>query len=120
MFCTIDKELKKHYKVSEMPAEIFVAINNKAYEVKERVGTPAELGKRFICARELVNKTVGKDGVVVTDVIYKPGNMELPDGTVINAGCGTEFLVTKASPNIIECCGKPAVLQKPKPLPSSD
>ncbi|MDY6911434.1 MAG: desulforedoxin [Chloroflexota bacterium] len=34
--------------------------------------------------------------------------------------CGTEALITKAGAGDLECCGKPMVLQEPKPLPSSD
>lgn len=84
-----------------------------------REGAPAELGKRFVCGVAIEQREV-KDGKTIVSITYKSGEVKLPGGEVINAGCGTEFLVTKASSSIIECCGKPAVLQKPKPLPSSD
>lgn len=34
--------------------------------------------------------------------------------------CGTEVLCTKAGEGTVTCCGKEMVMQKPKPLPSSD
>lgn len=82
-------------------------------------GAPAELGKRFTCGAELSRQII-KDGKDTTETVYKSGMVKLKSGIEVNAGCGTEFLVTKASSSHIECCGKPAVLQKPKALPSSD
>ncbi|MFC1987004.1 hypothetical protein ACFLVH_00410 [Chloroflexota bacterium] len=34
--------------------------------------------------------------------------------------CGTEVLCTKASDGTITCCGQPAQLIEPRPIPSSD
>ncbi|MDO8570104.1 MAG: hypothetical protein Q7R97_00780 [Candidatus Daviesbacteria bacterium] len=104
-----------------MSGEIIAIVDGKEYQVLERKGAPLELGKRFICGAELTRETVDKDGKhVSTETKYVSGELILNGIWTVYAGCGTEFLVTKASPSIIECCGKPAVLQKPKPLPSSD
>lgn len=34
--------------------------------------------------------------------------------------CGTEVLCTKASTQMLSCCGKEMEIQEPKPIPSSD
>lgn len=103
-----------------MSAENNLAIiNGNEYRINSQTPEPSALGKRLVCGVELERDTI-VDGKPIKEIVYKSGTIDLVGGGQLEAGCGTEILVTKAAEGIIECCGKPAVLQKPKPLPSSD
>lgn len=113
-----------------MPQEVLRAVvNGQEYKVEGANiqgghimpdGRPAELGKRFVCGLQLSREVTHEGKPSTIETIYASGEVTITGLGRRNVGCGTEFLVTKASSSIIDCCGKPAVLQKPKPLPSSD
>lgn len=117
-FYTIDKPQKKNYKIINM-AERLAIVDGHEYKVVPNEGTVLQLGKRAFCGIELEREET-KDGKTEKVIISRSGELKLVGGEIINAGCGTEILATKDGKGIIECCGKPLVSQKPKPLPSSD
>lgn len=99
-----------------------------------QTGFPApaiELGKRYKCQGgqpvEIRSGESGKQGEIVLLQGVVPVTKKAGGGTIDidfgnpEEGCGTETLVTKASPGgRLKCCGKPMSREVPKPLPGSD
>lgn len=96
-----------------------------------RMGVPAQLGKRFVCAQEIETTTTkevadpqtgGTKTIVNKDVRNVSGFVRNTDGGPIYLGCGIEILCVKPSSanESPRCCDIPMTLMKPKVLPSAD
>lgn len=96
-------------KISVEGISVEVSYNAQT-RLGHREGSPAQLGKRLICAQE-----VGE-----TDKRYVHGQHATDNGVELDLGCGTEVLVTKPSGDPLLCCGMEMTLQTPQKLPSSD
>jgi hypothetical protein len=88
-----------------------------------------QLGKRYVCAQEIVTESVsdvidpstGKPMVTKTYTLIS-GEYEDKSGKTINLGCGTQALCTKVGVpvNKFSCCGLPMVIEHQKAVPTSD
>ncbi|MDO8620733.1 MAG: hypothetical protein Q7R31_00390 [Candidatus Levybacteria bacterium] len=104
---------------------VIPTVDGKPYRERK----PAQLGKRFVCAqeivsvstREIVDPKTNESTMVTTQTSeLQSGEFKDTNGNSINLGCGTQVLCTKASDGIPSCCDIPMTLVQPKPLPSSD
>jgi len=100
-------------------------VDGRAY----REGKGPQLGKRFICAQEIVTETsrevtdsaTNKTTIVATKKTqYLSGSIKDVNGNSIYLGCGTETMCIKPSKDVLASCGIPMTLLQPQVLPSAD
>jgi hypothetical protein len=100
-------------------------VDGKPYRIEE----PVQLGKRYVCAQEIVTESVsdvidpsaGKPMITKTYTLIS-GEYKDKNGKTINLGCGTQALCTKVGVpvNKFFCCDLPMIIEHQKAVPTSD